>query len=176
MGDLMDIKKNWQKTKGMVPSLIGFAVGIAVVKSCGLGVFIPIGIMWGTYFVFKKWVFKTYDPILFSFSVQFGQSVWIIMGGFLSGFLINALADWIFVWSGLIWFRIRPGRYPLIFLMIFQFILVFCNIKNIMQSGDDVNAFNWLCIHILFRVFAIIGLIGGLINYNTNKDKTMSER
>jgi hypothetical protein len=138
---------------------VGTVIAAAVGWYAGLALFVPLVLAFAIGFIFWRISGESRRRLVAVFSVQASQLIWavaaLMMLG-LSGLQFFMLVD-IVLWSvGLIWLMARPGKAPLIYLVVFQVVSVVVVVLNLVHVPLASPQSKGLTANVFLRVEALI--------------------
>ena len=150
----------------------GCALGAVLGIYCGAAVLIPVAGVFIFTLIAKRLPMPRLKPFIGAIAIQFGLGLSMFVGGmyyYNSGGMRVVMLDLIVLAVGLIWLMARPSLIPVLFLGIYELIVVVINIDRI--SGYQVGSVfhKSLTMIIALRLAAIISLIVGYRQFRKNE-------
>jgi hypothetical protein len=158
----MTEQKKQMKPLAVIGSVVGMIGGWTFSQYCGACIWIPGGMAFLIMLFFVK---TPLHPKWFraAISVIGGHLAWFIVACAMSGKWQAVIFDIVLLFAGIIWLWLRPGIAPVVYLGLVEVASLASNVFVLSSThfGDMVS--RAITAHIVFRVLAIICLVGGLI-------------
>jgi len=165
--------RKYEKNMGTKKQLLNFlfsGLGLALGYYCGLMIFFPIAGALIAMALAKRFAPKSFTPFLTALGIIAGHGFWMLssvillaimqQGSLLANFMPVSI-DLVIIAVGIAWLLWRPGLGPVIFLGLYEIILLVMNALVLFTSPLGMAHPQALVLHIVLRMLALVMLIVG---------------
>lgn len=154
-------------------NLIGGLFGAALGSYCGVFFLLPFVGCLAVALVARKLFNTERKPVLFAFSIQTVQFIWLLGGVLLQHQVAAGLFAMIWLLSGLIWLTTRPGLLPACLLAVYQLIGLAVNLPMLIHAQAGTQIHKALLVQLVWHVVALIAL--GIFLFEIRRRRAVPE-